>query len=62
MVKLHHFESKSRGEDTTPEKKKRFDEEQDFMREKWVERIKNDEFYNPNYSRLAGYQLDRKKR
>ena len=61
MVELYHYESKSRGEDNTSEKKKRFDREQDYMREKWKERINNDEFYNPNYSRLKYYKLDKKR-
>ena len=58
MVEMYHYESKSRGLDDTPEKKARFDWEQDFMYKKWDKRIKNDEFYNPNYSRKSGYMLD----
>ncbi len=61
MVELYHFESKSRGSDTAPEKKARFDEEQDYMYKKWPEMIKNDNFYNPNYSKRAWFLLDRKK-
>lgn len=60
MIKLYHYESKSRGKDDSPEKKKRFDDEQDFMRKKWKNRIENDEFYNPNYSRKKYYMLDEK--
>ena len=62
MVKLYHYESKSRGVDDTPEKKARFDFEQEFMYKKWAKRIKNDEFYNPNYSLKMAYNLDRKKK
>ena len=58
MVKMYHHESKSRGTDDTSEKKKRFDGEQEFMYKKWKKRIGNDEFYNPNLSRLAWYKLD----
>ena len=60
MVELYHYESKSRGKDDAPEKKARFDREQAYMRKKWRERIQNDGFYNPNYSREMCYMLDRK--
>lgn len=58
MVKLYHYESKSRGDDDTFEKKARFDQEQDYMYKKWKKRIENDEFYNPNYSKQTWYRLD----
>lgn len=61
MAKLYHYESKSRGADTSGEKKERFDWEQNYMRKKWTDRIKDDEFYNPNYSRLSWYKLDKSK-
>ena len=59
-VELYHYESKSRGYDTSPEKKKRFDAEQLFMRKKWKKRIDNDMFYNPNFTKEYWYLLDRK--
>ena len=59
MVELYHAESKSRGKDEAPEKKERFDWEQNYMRKKWKERIENDEFYNPNYSKKTWYLLDK---
>lgn len=59
MVELYHFESKSRGKDDAPEKKERFDWEQDYMRKKWGKRIENDEFYNPNYSKRTWFMLDK---
>ena len=59
MVELYHAESKSRGRDDAPEKKKRFEWEQDYMRKKWQKRIENDEFYNPNYSKKTWYMLDK---
>jgi GT2 family glycosyltransferase len=62
MVELYHYESKSRGAYDTPEKKKRFDWEQDFMREKWAKRIREDEFYNPNYTKQTWYMLDKGKK
>lgn len=59
MVKVYHYESKTRGNDDTPEKKARFDAEQAFMYKKWANVIKRDEFYNPNFSRQAAYRLDK---
>lgn len=61
MVEVYHYESKSRGVDDTPEKKARFDKEQEFMYKKWTKRIERDEFYNPNFSRQAAYRLDKKR-
>ena len=61
MVELYHYESKSRGKDDTPAKKQRFEYEQEYMRKKWKKRIDDDEFYNPNYSRLESYKLDKVK-
>ena len=61
MIRVYHYESKSRGQDNTPEKKARFDYEQDFMRRKWNKRINNDEFYNPNFTKQTWYKLDRAK-
>lgn len=60
MAELYHYESKSRGKDNTPEKKARFDWEQDYMGKKWKARIENDEFYNPNFTRQTWYMLDKK--
>lgn len=61
MAELYHHESKSRGADDSGEKKKRFDWEQEYMYKKWAKRIADDEFYNPNYSRLSWYKLDKGK-
>jgi GT2 family glycosyltransferase len=62
MVELYHYESKSRGLDTTSEKYKRFLEEQSYMFNKWGELIKNDPFYNKNLSLKFCYMLDKKKK
>lgn len=59
MAKLHHFESKSRGYDTTSEKFKRFKQEEKFMYEKWSNYINNDPFYNSNYSKNAWFKLSK---
>ena len=45
---LYHHESKSRGEDNTPEKATRFNRERDFLTKKWVDLIDADPYYNPN--------------
>jgi GT2 family glycosyltransferase len=50
-AKLYHFESKSRGLDTSPEKQKRFREEVRFFQNKWEKVLEaGDPFYNPNLS------------
>jgi len=59
QVELNHFESKSRGLDTTTEKYQRFLKESDFMYKKWGNEIKNDKMYNPNYSKKGWFMLDR---
>lgn len=57
QVMLYHFESKSRGYDTTPEKLKRFQEEHKFMYDHWLNLIKMDPFYNINFSNKKGFVL-----
>ena len=39
MVELYHYESKSRGMDTSPEKKARFEKEVHFMQDKWGDKL-----------------------
>ena len=51
FAKLIHHESKTRGEDTSPEKTKRFDKEKQLLVDRWGELLKNDPFYNPNLTR-----------
>lgn len=60
MVEIYHYESKSRGMDTAPGKKERFENEVKFMQKKWGKRLFNDECYNPNYSLNWDFVLDRK--
>lgn len=60
QVELFHFESKSRGLDTTSEKYKRFLIESDYMYKKWDKEIKEDRFYNPNFSKKGWFMLDKK--
>lgn len=60
MVELYHYESKSRGLDTTSEKYKRFLKESQYMYEKWGKYIENDPFYNVNLSKKGSFMLDKK--
>jgi len=59
-VELYHYESKSRGLDTTPEKQKRFMQEWQFMDDKWNKKVKSDPFYNCNFSLVYDYMLEDK--
>ena len=59
QVKLYHYESKTRGYDTTSEKHKRFLKEKEYMFNKWKEKINDDKFYNKNYSRTIPFNLDK---
>lgn len=61
MAQLYHYESKSRGMDNTTEKYKRFVSEVNRMTETWEKELKNDPFYNPNYSLKKPYYLDKNK-
>lgn len=46
---LYHYESKSRGSEDTPEKRKRFASEIEFFRNRWKEELAaGDPYYNPN--------------
>ncbi len=52
-AELYHYESKTRGlDDELPERKKRFFEETDRMKERWAEFLEaGDPYYNPNLTR-----------
>ncbi|MCZ8314953.1 glycosyltransferase [Phreatobacter sp.] len=45
---LKHHESLSRGAETTPEKRARFERETTTMMARWGEKLLNDPFYSPN--------------
>lgn len=48
-AELYHYESKSRGEEDTPEKVKRFNSEINRFKERWQEQLeKGDPYYNPH--------------
>jgi O-antigen biosynthesis protein len=52
-VQLHHYESKSRGYEDTPEKQARFSKEIKYMQSKWQKLIAHDPCYSPNLTRSA---------
>lgn len=47
-VVLYHYESKSRGYDTTPEKQFRFIKEIEYMQKHWKQLFEHDPCYSPN--------------
>ena len=59
QVELFHYESKSRGLDTVGEKKKRFENEEKYMYDKWKNTLYKDRFYNSNFSLKGWFMLDR---
>ncbi len=51
FVEAYHYESKTRGEEDTQEKVRRFGEEIEFIRTRWITLLKKgDPYYNPNFS------------
>ena len=56
----HHYESKSRGYEDSPEKKKRFEDEVSRWAKKWNKYLpNNDPYYNKNFAIEKGpYRLD----
>lgn len=58
-AELYHYESKSRGQEDTPEKKGRFAGEVALFHKKWDEKFldKGDPYYNPNLSLKADYRV-----
>ncbi len=48
FAQLYHHESVSRGNDLDADKVERFNKENDFMKKKWGDKLKNDLAYNPN--------------
>lgn len=59
QVEVYHYESKSRGLDTTTEKYKIYLAEEKYMFDKWKKYIDNDPFYNPNFSKKSSFMLDK---
>jgi GT2 family glycosyltransferase len=53
FVEAYHYESKSRGQEDSEEKIRRFQTEIEYMRTEWNEIMRNgDPYYNPNLSRV----------
>lgn len=52
-AELYHYESKSRGQEDTPEKKARFKKEIDFMNQRYGCFLENDPAYNINFDLYA---------
>ena len=59
QIELYHYESKSRGLDTTTEKYKQFLKEKEYMENHWKNELENDPFYNPNFSKKDCFMLDK---
>jgi GT2 family glycosyltransferase len=53
FVTLYHFESKSRGQNDTAEKRATADRATALLQARWSERFQDDPFYNPHFDRLA---------
>ena len=50
-AELYHYESKSRGLEDTPEKRKRFKGEVQRFHQRWAKELaEGDPYYNPNFS------------
>ena len=48
-AELYHYESKSRGAEDTPEKRKRFEGEVRLFQQRWAKELaQGDPYYNPN--------------
>ncbi len=48
QITFYHYESKSRGLDTTQAKQSRLSNEQQYMQARWQDRLTHDPNYNPN--------------
>lgn len=59
QVELIHYESKSRGLDTSSEKYQRFLRESKYMWDNWGDIMNNDPFYNPNFAKKMWFKLDK---
>jgi GT2 family glycosyltransferase len=53
FAELVHYESLSRGMDESPEKRKRYLQEEAFMRSRWAKQLEEgDPYFNPNFDPL----------
>ena len=60
QVALFHLESVSRGKINNEQKLLQLKSEQNFMRDKWKDKLLKDRFYNPNFSSNNCFKLDKK--
>ena len=60
QVELYHLDSVSRGKILDEKKQKQYEQERDYMKKKWKEKLEQDPFYNPNYSLHQCFKLDKK--
>ncbi len=51
QVRLHHYESISRGSDEQGEKRLRLDREAEILKKRWESWIRNDPYYSPHLTR-----------
>ena len=51
QVRLRHYESQSRGANTTPEKQAQAKLEEQWMWRRWGEVLRNDPYYSPHLTR-----------
>jgi len=47
-IEMYHYESKSRGYEVTKEKQQRFQNETEYMQEKWKDTLQDDKFFSKN--------------
>ncbi|MEG2881960.1 MAG: glycosyltransferase family 2 protein [Christensenella sp.] len=63
FAELYHYESKTRGYEDTPEKIRRFEDEQALWIKKWDAKYPYDPFYNPNLTNeTEDYTISPKRR
>ena len=62
QVVVYHFESKTRGYDTTTQKYQQLLNEINYLNSKWNYLIHHDPFYNKNFSLKKSFVLDKKKK
>lgn len=55
FAELYHHESATRGYEDTPDKLKRFQKENSYMKARWGNLIKHDPAYNPNLTLDSGW-------
>lgn len=51
FARMFHYESASRGQDLSPAKRARYEQEIAYMREAWGQTLLSDPFYSPNFDR-----------